>query len=41
MIKSRLVTKDVNVREGSRNILFVDFTLNGIMKPNPNEAFTL
>ena len=39
--KSRRVTKDVSVRVVNRNIYFFVLILNGIMKPNPDEAFIL
>jgi len=41
MTKSRHVTNDVSVRDENRNILFVVFTLNGIVKPNLGEVFIL
>jgi len=40
-MKSRPVTNDVSVRDRKKYIMFVIFTLNGIVKPNPNEASIL
>jgi len=40
-IKLRLVAKDVSVRDGNGNRLFVVFTMNGIRKPNLGETVIL